>query len=64
MAIILYDSDGNACVVRRPVGFDRSIEMQPIAPSEVALDSVPGTLQVRTPEWWEFSEERLRSIRG
>ena len=61
--IILCDADGNACVVRRPMGFDRSLEMQPIAPSEAPLENVAGTLQVRTPEWWETTEERSRARR-
>jgi hypothetical protein len=59
--IILYDSDGNACALRRPMGFDRAVEMQPLAPSDAALENVVGTLQVRTPEWWEATEERLRA---
>lgn len=58
--VFLYDANGNACVARRPVGFGRSVEMQPLAP-DGTLESVVGTLQVRTPEWWEATEERLRA---
>lgn len=61
--VVLYDADGNACAVRRPMGFGRTVEMQPLAP-DAALESVVGTLQARTPEWWEATEERLRARHG
>lgn len=61
--VFLYDADGNVCSVRRPMGFGRSLEIEPLPPSEAALESVVGALQVRTPEWWEATEERLRCRR-
>lgn len=53
-SVLLYTASGDYISVRRPIGFNRSIEVSAAAPEEWSANATPGTLVGHPAEWWGY----------
>lgn len=61
-SVLLYTASGEYVAVRRPIGFQRTLEVAPATPeewSENPVDQTPGTLVGMTSYVWTYDKGKI-----